>query len=64
MAIILASFSYKNGPPACPAGSNHQKLKVCVMSLVNFESFFDRLGPVLFLGLGAAISAALAGVGS
>lgn len=39
------------------------KLKVCVMSLANFERFFDRIAPVLFLGLGAAVSAALATVG-
>ena len=33
------------------------------MTLHQFESFVDRLGPALFLALGAAVSAALATVG-
>jgi hypothetical protein len=34
------------------------------MSLVRFESLFDRFGPVLFLGLGAALSAAVVAIAS
>jgi hypothetical protein len=33
------------------------------MSLTNFERFVDRVAPLLFLGMGAAVSAALATVG-
>ncbi len=33
------------------------------MSLANFERFVDKVAPVLFLGMGLAVSAALATVG-
>ena len=37
--------------------------KVCVMTLANFERLTDKIAPVLILGLGLAITAALATVG-
>jgi hypothetical protein len=33
------------------------------MSIANFERLVDRIAPALFLGLGLAVSAALATVG-
>ena len=33
------------------------------MSLSRFENLFDRIAPALFLGLAAAVSAAVATVG-
>lgn len=33
------------------------------MSLANFERFFDRAGPAMFLALGGAIAAAVMVVG-
>ena len=33
------------------------------MSLANFERFFDRIAPALFLGLGRSLAAAFAAVG-
>ena len=34
------------------------------MTIINFERLFDRLGPALFLGLGAALTAAMVAVAS
>ena len=39
-----------------------RQLKVCVMSLANFERFLDRGAPALFLALGLIVAVAVLGV--
>ena len=34
--------------------------KVCVMSLIRFERFFDRIAPALILAMGSSVAAAFA----
>lgn len=46
-----------------PPRVQHKDSKVCVMSLVKFERFFDRMAPAFLLFLGLIAAGATAGLG-